>query len=72
MSDLIRTTRGLTVREVRDCWNAVVDAKAPPTDTSLDDYREWCNREGPGELQASRYDRRTRERILERWKAVSG
>lgn len=71
LAELTAATRGLTTKEVMRAAAAIVNKKSAPAETSLEDYREWCRHDGPDELQASRFEATTRDRIRARWSAFT-
>jgi hypothetical protein len=68
----VMATRGLTVKEVRRYAEALAGGLPLQTETSLEDYREWCRRDSSGELQASRFDETTRAKVRARWTTITG
>jgi hypothetical protein len=62
-----KSAAGLTVKEVFRFAAAAAARGAFPTETSIDDYRDWCQIDGTGELNSARFSAATKEAIRLRW-----
>lgn len=66
-NELVVRTSGFMAKEVQQ---AAAEPTGAVAEVSIDDYVEWCERDGPAELKAAGVAERVRLQVLDRWKRV--